>query len=441
MNIPEDNTVQSRIELYFDRLWPINRSITGPGFRESLDILGEIIPTERLRFETGRKVFDWTVPKEWVAHDAYFVDPEGRRHAEFKVSNLHLMGYSVPFKGTLTLAELHPHLYSLPDMPDAIPYVTSYYRENWGFSLSHNELQTLPDGDYEIYIDTELFPGVVEIGEAVLPGQTDEEILFSTYLCHPSLANNELSGPLVMAFLYECIKNMPSRRYTYRFVMSTETIGTICYLSKRGEHLKNHLVAGYVMTCLGDRGQFTYKLSRRGDSLADRAARIVLRDNAEHAIVPFIPRGSDEKQYCSPGFNLPVGSLMRTRYGHYPEYHTSLDNKTFISFDALAGSVDTYFSIVKALEANLVWESRVQHCTPQLGPRGLFPSVSHASVAKSRVSLEEKLTAMLWFLNLADGQHDLLDIADISGCRLDLLTEVVQKVLATGLIKVVENAA
>jgi len=429
-NIMLDNKLRQRIEAYFNRLWPLNRSITGQGFRESLAILEEIIPVKRLKFETGRKVFDWVIPKEWIARDAYLIAPDGKKYADFKVNNLHLMGYSVPFKGRLNLEELRPHLYSLPNMPDAIPYVTSYYHDNWGFCISHNEFENLPEGEYEVYIDSELFPGFVEIGEAVLPGDTDEEVLFSTYLCHPSLANNELSGPLTMAFLYERIKAMPSRKYTYRFVINPETIGAVCYLSERGEHLKKHLIAGYVMTCLGDAGKFTYKLSRHGDTLADRVAKVILRDSGEHSILPFFPSGgSDERQYCSPGFNLPVGSLMRTMYGCYPEYHTSLDNKEFICFDALSGSVDMYFSIVNALESNFVWKNTVKYCEPQLGHHGLYSSVS---IPKSQQ--EERTSAILWLLNLADGEHDLLAIADRSGCKIELLISVVRELSDADLI-------
>ncbi|HIO70208.1 MAG TPA: DUF4910 domain-containing protein, partial [Nitrospirales bacterium] len=339
--------LEARIEKYFDRLWPICRSITGPGYRESLDVLSELMPTQRLKFETGRKVLDWTVPNEWVARDAYFVGPDNVKRAQFSVNNLHLLGYSAPFVGTMSLAKLRAHLYSIPEQPHAIPYLTSYYEERWGFCLTHAELQSLPDGEYHVMVDTELKPGHVEIGEAVLPGATDEEVLISTYLCHPSLANNELSGPLVAAFLYERLAAVSCRRYTYRFVIAPETIGSICYLSEKGQHLKDHLVAGFQITCVGDAGNFTYKTSRNGNTLADRAARLVLRDLGPHTIIAFNPyEGSDEQQYCSPGFDLPVGSLMRTTYDAYPEYHTSLDNKQFISFEAMAGSLEAYEKII-----------------------------------------------------------------------------------------------
>jgi len=419
------------LEKYFDRLWPINRSITGPGFRESLDILSEIIPMERMFFKTGQKVFDWVVPKEWTIRDAYFIDPKGKKHAEFSKNNLHIMGYSTLFKGTISFDEFKKHIYTIPHMPEAIPYVTSYYNEKWGFCISQNEFDTLSDGEYQVYIDSDLFDGTLEIGEAVIPGNTDKEILFSTYLCHPSLANNELSGPLVMAFLYQRLVKMHSRKYTYRFVMLPETIGSICYLSKRGKHLSKYLIAGYIMSCLGDTGNFTYKKSRQENSLGDKAAQIVLKSTKnKYSIISFNPAdGSDERQFCSPGFNLPVGSLMRTIYGMYPEYHTSLDNKDIISFKALEESVEIYYLIVKALEWNKKLISNIQYCEPHLGSRGLYPSVTNSYTWK------DDFSAIKWILNYSDGKNDLFNIAEKSGCRIDTLLKAAQKLLNADLIK------
>ena len=387
------------------------------------------MPLEKLRFETGRKVLDWFVPKEWKIEDAYFIDPAGVKHADVKKNNLHLVSYSILFKGKVRLQELLEHLHTLPEQPEAIPYVTSYYHEYWGFCISHNELKSLIDGEYEVIINSELYPGVVEIGETVLPGDTHEEVLFSTYLCHPSMANNELTGPLVMAFLYELIKSMKIRRYTYRFVVVPETIGTICYLSTRGDHLIEHMVAGYQMTCLGDEGSFTYKLSRREDSSGDRAAKLILRDNSTHKIVCFDPgNGSDERQYCSPGYNLPMGSLMRTMYSRYPEYHTSLDNKEFISFDAMCESIKIAFEIVKALESNFIWKNTVKFGEPQLGRRGLYPTIG------TERECTEKVKAIMWFLNLSDGNHDLFKIAERSGISVNLLQTACEELYQKGLL-------
>lgn len=410
-------TDQERLEHYFDRLWPLCRSITGPGLRESLDILSEIMPLERLSFRSGEKVLDWTVPEEWLVREAYLTDPQGNKRAEFKKNNLHLMNYSIPFRGTLSLAMLKPHLYSLPSQPNAIPYVTSYYQKRWGFCLSHDELTFLPEGNYQVVVDTELKPGALEMGEAVLPGDTQDEIFFTSYLCHPSMANNELSGPLVMSFLYERLRAKSKRRFTYRFILGPETIGALCYLSRRGALLKERMQAGFIMTCLGDRGHFTYKLSRRGNALGDRAADLVLRSRGEYLSIPFDPLGSDERQYCSPGFNLPVGSLMRTPYGTYPEYHTSLDDKNFISFDSLAQSIQLYEEVIDAMEANLVYTGTVQYGEPQLGSRGLYSTLG------SHLENNQRRYALLWLLNLADGTRDLLSIAEQSGQPISLLLE------------------
>lgn len=422
--------IEFRLERYFDRLWPICRSLAGSGFRESLDILGEVIPTTRLRFPTGMSVFDWTVPKEWVPRDAYFVDPRGVKHAQFKEHNLHLLGYSAPFAGRMPLSELKQHLFSLPEQPAAIPYLTSYYRERWGFCLSHDELQSLPNGEYDVVVDTALVEGHIEVGEAVLPGHTDDEILFTTYLCHPSLANNELSGPLVLAFLYEQLAARADRRYTYRFAVMPETIGAICYLHERGDYLRRHLTAGYVLTCIGDAGPITYRSSRRGNTVADRAASLVLRGHGAHEILPFDAfEGSDEKQFCSPGFDLPVGSVMRTRNYRYPEYHTSLDNKALISFPAMRVVIDVLLRITSALEANTMWANTVKFGEPQLGKRGLYSSLGGDH------DLQQSTRALLWVLNLADGTRDLLAIAEQSGLALDLVSAAAAELARTGLLE------
>ncbi len=430
MNESTLSGIETRMEAYFDRLWPICRSILGPGYRQSLDIVSEIMPTERLKFPTGQKVFDWAVPKEWLARDAYLMDPNGRKRADFKRNNLHLVGYSAPFKGRLSLGELRAHLHSLPDLPKAVPYLTSYYKKSWGFCLSHEELLTLPDGEYEVFIDSELKDGHVEIGEAVLPGDTKDEVLFSSYLCHPSLANNELSGPLVLVFLYEKIRSMPRRRFTYRFALMPETIGSLCYLSLRGKHLKKRLAAGFQMTCLGGPSHLIYKKSRQGDSLADRAAAIMLRDQGMHEILDFDPSlGSDEQQYCSPGFDLPVGCLMRTMYGRYAEYHTSLDNKAFMTIASLKRTLEAYENLVHALESNRIWENTAPYGEPQLGKRGLYPTLG------SQKTLEESLRGLLWLLNLADSTRDLLAIAERSGHPIKRLAETAERLSAAGLLK------
>lgn len=397
------------IENYFDRLWPICRSITGNGLRQSLHILQELMPLELTEVPTGTEVFDWTIPKEWNIVDAYILTPEGKKICDFKVNNLHVVNYSVPVNREVDYEELQKHLFYLESMPDAIPYITSYYKETWGFCISYNEFKTLSaNGRYKVVIDSSLQNGSLTYGECVLKGETEEEVLFSTYLCHPSMANNELSGPLVQAFLYKQIAAMPNRKYTYRFVVAPETIGVIAYLSKTGLHLKQHLRAGYVLTCCGDAGDFVYKQSRQINSLADKVARHVLKyQNVAYNILPFSVGGSDERQYCSPGFNLPVGSLTRSMYQRYSQYHTSLDNKQFISFAAMEKTIATYFAFVRALELDDYYKCTIEYCEPQLGKRGLYPS--SVNPTESRKGIHDRMH----LLNYADGTASLMDIAEL----------------------------
>jgi len=422
--------MQQQLEHYFDRLWSLNRSLTGEGNRESLRILSELVDLKVHEIPSGTTCFDWTVPPEWNAREAWIKDPKGNIVVDFRENNLHLLGYSTPIHAKISLAELKKNLYSLPDNPDWIPYRTSYYKERWGFCLTHNQLMSLPEGEYEVFIDSTLDKnGSMTIADAVIEGETDEEIMFSTYICHPSMANNELSGPLVQAFLYQAIKSLGKTRYSYRFAFLPETIGAIYYLSQHGEHLKEKLRAGYVLNCIGDAGKFTYKRSRQLTSLADRAAETVLAQTKIgcHA-EDFFPLGSDERQYCSPYFDLPVGSVMRTRYYIYPEYHTSADNKDFISFEAMETSVSRLLDIVKLLEANTYYVNQMPHCEPQLGKRGLYPNLGSDTSTRLRVG------AMMWTLNLADGKHDLIDIIRRSGQPYSEILEVVKTLTEHGLL-------
>lgn len=428
-----DGEVQG-LEDMFDRLWPITRSICGPGLRETLDVLGEVMPHQRIEVPCGQPVFDWAVPQEWQAREAYVIAPDGRRILDLAVNNLHLVNYSVAFRGRLSRAELDRHLHSLPEQPDAIPYVTSYYAPRWGFCLAEHERRNLTEGDYEVVVDTVHKDGSLTLAEAVLPGSEAREVLFSSYICHPSLANNELSGPLVLAFLYRRIAAWPDRRLTYRFVLCPETIGTLSYLRLRGDHLRQRMDAGYVITCVGDAGgperRFTYKRSRMGDSLADRAALHTLSRtlNEPFETVDFAPDdGSDERQYCSPGFNLPVGSLMRTMYGQYPEYHTSLDNRGLMSFPAMQGSVAAYEQIARLLDGNLRYRNLSPYGEPQLGRRKLYATEgTHVDAATS---------AVLWTLNLSDGSHDLLAIANRSGHPFPRILDAAKRAEQAGLLE------
>jgi aminopeptidase-like protein len=422
--------MKADLEKYFDKLWPICRSITGDGLRESLKILGEIIPLQLTEVPSGTVVFDWNVPLEWNIRNAWIITPEGKKIADFSTNNLHVVNYSAPVHKKISWTELANHLHTVPEMPDAVPYITSYYRETWGFCITHQEYNTLPrEGEYEVMIDSDLRQGSMTFAECVLPGQTDQEILFSTYLCHPSMANNELSGPLATAFLYQKIAALPERKYTYRFLFAPETIGVIAFLAARGQHLMKHLMAGYVLTCCGDRGDFTYKRSKHRNSVADRAAEHVLRfTDKKHRVIEFSVGGSDERQYCSPGFNMPVGSLMRTPYQQYREYHTSLDNKSFISFDALEETINTYYDIVRVIELNEKYRNVIAYCEPQLGKRGLYPSGINPLYDR------QELHRRLHFLSFADGEKDLLEIAEWRNeCAL-LYENTVRECRAAGLV-------
>ena len=416
--------MKDKMEEYFDRLWPICRSLTGIGNRKTLNILSEIADLEIKEVPSGTVCFDWIVPPEWNVRDAWVKNSNGEKIIDFQQNNLHLLGYSTPFAGKLSLSELKEHLYSLQEMPELIPYLTSYYQKRWGFCISHNQLSNLSDETYEVYIDTDLNEsGSMTFAEVYLPGKESKEILFSTYICHPSLANNELSGPLVTAFIYKKLKEQNDRRYSYRFLFIPETIGSIVYLSQHGQKLKERLIAGFVVNCIGDAGVFTYKKSRQGDALPDRTVELLLKQTESDFIIhDFFPSGgSDERQYCSPGFNLPVGSLMRSMYGTYPEYHTSGDNKDFISFDAMEQSVQKYLDALYIIENNHIYINKIPFCEPQLGKRDLYPTLG------SQKNKKESVEAMMWLLNQADGTRDLIEIGEKSNCSIFLLIEIAKK--------------
>ena len=413
----------SDLEQVFDDLWPICRSLTGDGVRQSLDIIEKWMPLQRTSVPSGSQVYDWTVPKEWNIRDAYILTPSGEKIAQFKENNLHVLNYSIPVNKKMNFNELVEHIYTLKNQPDAIPYVTSYYKEKWGFCISENQLQSLPkEGEYQVFIDSTLADGELIYAEGVLKGSSKKEVLISTYICHPSMANNELSGPLAALFLYRRLAQIPNRRLTYRFLFAPETIGVIAFLKKKGADLKRDMEAGYVLTCCGDRGELTFKESKQVTSKADEMAKHILTSaGKDFTVVPFAVGGSDERQYCSPGFNLPVGSLMRTPYQKYKEYHTSLDNKDFLSFAHLQETIDCYEMICKGLDMNVAYKGTVQFCEPQLGKRGLYPD--SAQPEDSRVLLHR----LLHLLSYSDGDTDLLQIAKLRDESILDYAETVKK--------------
>jgi aminopeptidase-like protein len=395
-----------------EELYPICRSITGDGLRETLRIIARHLPIEVVEVPSGTPVLDWTVPPEWNVRDAYVADASGRRVIDFRRHNLHVVNYSTPIAARMPLAELRPHLHTLPDHPDWIPYRTSYYAESWGFCLTQRALDALPDGEYEVRIDSTLAPGHLTYGELVLPGEIDDEILISTHVCHPSLADDNLSGIAVSVFLARALQARGGRRHTFRFLYAPGTIGAITWLAKNRERAAR-IKHGLTLTCLGDAHPFTYKRTVAGRAAIDRAAAHVLgHAGLPHQMIDFFPYGYDERQYGSPGFRLPVGSLMRGRHGQFPEYHTSADNLSFISPERLAESAQVLSQIVGVVEGDRRYRNLQPYGEPQLGKRGLYRAMGGTSIPDLQF-------AMLWVLNLSDGEHSLLDVAERSGLRFE----------------------
>jgi aminopeptidase-like protein len=409
-------------------LYPICRSITGAGVRRTLRRLQQEIPLEMHEVATGTQVFDWTVPREWTLREAWVKDPDGKRIVDVADHTLHVLNYSVGVHRRLDREELVEHLFSLPEHPDWIPYRTSYYKDSWGFCVPHRQLEALPPGEYEVFIDAEHGEGSLTYGEVLLDGDSEDEVLFSCHSCHPSLANDNLSGMMVASFLARILSGLP-RRYTYRFLFIPGTIGSITWLAQHEERASS-IRHGLVLANLGDPGAFHYKKSRRGDTEIDRLVEQVLRNNGmPYEVEAFSPFGYDERQYCSPGFNLPVGSLTRTPRGRYPEYHTSADDLNFVRPGALGESLHLYLQVVEALELNRRYLNLNPKCEPQLGRRGLYRSVGGADEGR------ERELALLWVLNYSDGKHDLLDIAERSGLPLPRLAAAVQDLVAAELLR------
>ena len=434
LHVDERDLAESGQELhrFVSELYPICRSITGNGIRKTLSLIQKRIPLQISEVASGTTVFDWTVPKEWNIRDAYIKDAQGDRVVDFQKSTLHVLNYSTPVRATMSLSELRPHLFTLSDRPDWIPYRTSYYKPEWGFCLSHDQLSALANGRYEVCIDSTLEDGHLTYGECYFPGQSKDEVLVSVHACHPSLANDNLSGLAVATFLAQmlCGKNL---RYSYRFVFIPGTIGAITWLARNRETARR-IRHGLVLTCIGDAGGFHYKKSRRGDAEIDRATAHVLRHCGEASeILDFSPYGYDERQYCSPGFNLAIGCLMRSVWGTFPEYHTSADNLAFVRPQSLARSLRVCSSIFDVLENNRRYRNLNPYCEPQLGKRDLYRTTGGDGIGAD-------VNAMLWVLNLSDEEHSLLDIAERSGLPFSTIRKAAAALFASGLLAAVRGS-
>ena len=444
-------------------LYPICRSITGDGVRKTLNFLQKEIPLDINEIATKTKCFDWKIPKEWNITDAYIKDSNGNKIVDFKNSNLHVVSYSIPINKKMSLTELKSHIHTLPDMPDAIPYLTSYYNEDWGFCMRHNEFETLQEGEYEVCINSSLKNGSLTYGEYLIPGKIKDEILLSCYICHPSLCNDNLSGVGLLTILAKILTKI-STYYSYRFLFIPETIGAIAWLSKNEKNVHN-IKHGLVVTCCGDRGTSTYKKTRDGDNIIDKIVEKVLKKSGEpYEILDFWPSGSDERQFCSPGFNLPIGSLMKTVYGKFEEYHTSKDNLDFMDVESLGNSLSKYLEVIYELE-NYTNKNKISNqktlkisvkndpvfinqnmkCEPQLGKRGLYrnlgsqkPQLGKRGLYRnlgSQKNIEQKIIAIQWIMNFSDGYYSLSEISKKSKINLKILTAVVNLLKDVNLLK------
>ena len=410
-------------------LFPLNRSLTGAGVRETLLYFQKEIP-EILIHEvaSGTRANDWVVPEEWNVKEAYLLDLQTGHRFDFKDNNLHLMGYSIPVNEIFSREELDSHLHTLPDQPNAIPYVTSYYSREWGFCLSENQKNTLSNGKFQVVIDSTLEPGVMNYGELLIPGQSKNEILLSTYICHPSMANNELSGPVVALAISKLVKELENKRFSYRILLIPETIGSIYYISKNLNEMKENINAGWVLTCMGDEGNYSYIPSRKGGTLADRVSIKTLEElGVNYNKYTFLDRGSDERQYCAPGVDLPVASLMKSKYGSYPEYHTSLDNLKFITPEGLNESYEMMKTAIEILESNKFWKLKTLG-EPQLGKRGLYPTLS---TKNSGTTVQDLMNVIAY----CDGENDLIDISNICGLKFKEVLKIIETLFINELVE------
>ena len=425
--------IGKNIYKFAQELWPINRSITGKGTKETLKLIKQHLPQLKINsVPSGTNVFDWIIPKEWDVKEAYVITPSGEKICDFSKNNLHLVGYSIPFEGEISFDELKKHLYTLPDQPNAIPYITSYYEERWGFCLSQEQFDTLENGSYKVIIKSTLFDGELNYGELLIKGKSDKEIFLSTYICHPSMANNELSGPTVVTFLAKWLQEINETDFSYRIIFIPETIGSITYLSKNYKDMKNKIFAGFNVSCVGDDRAYSYLPSRNGKTISDMIAKHVLKWIDPNFIkYSWFDCGSDERQYCAPGIDLPIASIFRTKYGRYPEYHTSLDNlENVVTPKGLDGGYWAIRKAIEAIERNKKYKITVL-CEPQMGKRGLYPTLSTKGTNK-------EVLLMMNFISFCDGQTSLLEIAESLNLPIWELYELVDKLESHSLIGVNE---
>lgn len=424
--------VGTEMHAFVRELFPLFRSLTGEGVRETLRRIAKRVELTIHEVPTGTPVFDWVVPREWNVRDAYVRGPDGTKVVDVADSNLHLVGYSAPTRAELSLDELKEHVVTLPEHPDWIPYRTGYYADTWGFCMRHRDLERLPEGRYEAVVDATLEDGSLTYGECLLPGTTEDEVLIHCHCCHPSLANDNLSGIAVATFLAQRMAGLP-RRHSFRFVFAPGTIGALTWLARNADAVAR-IRHGLVVTCVGDPGPFTYKRTRRGSAPIDRAVEYVLRTSgAPHRVVDFEPWGYDERQYNAPGFDLPVGALMRTPNGGYPEYHTSADDLDLVRPEALAASLAAYADVVDVLERDVAYRNLSPYGEPNLGRRGLYPSIGGAPA-------KDRQLALLWVLNQSDGRHSLLDVAERSDLPLGLLSWAAERLVEHGLLAPIDGA-
>jgi aminopeptidase-like protein len=408
------------------------RSLTGPGVRDTLSYIKTVLPELKIEScPSGSKVFDWTVPDEWSINGAFIDDEDGNRIIDFKDSNLHVVGYSEPVDKWVSLEDLEPHLFSLPNQPNAIPYVTTYYSNNWGFCLTHDKRKSLKKCKYHVVIDSQKKSGVLNYGEIVIKGKSDKEVFLSTYLCHPSMANDNLSGIVVTMAIVKWLISLKNLKHTYRIVFIPETIGSLAYLSKNIADLRNNVVAGFNITCIGDDRCYSFLPSRNGVTISDDAARHVLGHiDKDYKKYKWLERGSDERQYCAPGVDLPIASIMRSKYGEYPEYHTSLDDLNLITKSGLDGGFDAIIKAIHIIENNMTPKITVLG-EPQLGKRGLYPNLS----IKDSVKYVDART-MMNLISYCDGENTLLEIANIINKPFWELSPIIENLKKHNLISI-----